>query len=74
MDSHKKVTVGEKGIITLRTSPVTIISLHTLIMDVIIICFSVLILECIGYHGIANQRQISMAGVVDPVRRLGISY
>lgn len=44
VSSPKKVTAGEKSIITLRNSPVTVTSLHTLIMDVfMIICFNVLL-------------------------------
>lgn len=58
VSSPKKVTADEKSIITLRNSPVTVTSLHTLIMDVFIICFNVLLSE---------GREISMGAVVGPV-------
>ena len=59
VSSPKKVTAGEKSIITLKNSPVTVTSLHTLIMDVfMVICFNVLL---------SLGREISMGAVVGPV-------
>lgn len=59
--------MGEKNIITLRNSPMTVTSLHTLTMDVfMIIYFNILLSE---------GREISMGAVVGPVgNELEVSY